>query len=450
MITKAVGSRIRGAETENEFNFTYEMLPGGGDNSGANNFISNYRIKGWELFQQLSLPTTKEEAWRRTDLRGLKPSSLRLANAEDYNNFELPPSDLLKPLKGKKQGGQAILSTGGYIDLSVDELITSQGVIFTDWQTAINKHSDILSYSLGQIVRQNESKFTALVAAFSANGVLVYVPEGVAVEAPFHSVFWSPGANLAHLSNVLIWLEDGASLTYVHESASNNEPKGQSLNASTISIHLGESARLTFIELQALGEHIWNFSHERAKVGRNARLDWVYGAMGSKLTKSFLDIDLIGEGASARISGCYFTGRKQHIDLDTQQNHLVANTSSDLLFKGAVTDQSHSIWQGMIFVAPEAQKTDGYQANQNITLSSSARADSIPGLEILADDVRCTHGATVGKIDPDQIFYLQSRGIPAVEASHLLVDGFFEPIIQRVPYEDVRKRFQNLVHKKMD
>jgi Fe-S cluster assembly protein SufD len=149
------------------------------------------------------------------------------------------------------------------------------------------------------------------------------------------------------------------------------------------------------------------------------------------------------------MSGFYFTDRNQHLDHDTQQNHFAPNTTSDLLFKGALMEQSRSVWQGMIYVAPDAQKTDGYQANRNLILSRQARADSIPGLEIMADDVRCTHGATVGKIDPDELFYLRSRGIQLPDAERLIVEGFFEPIMQRIPFEGVKNRLNQAINRKM-
>ncbi|MCZ7554017.1 MAG: SufD family Fe-S cluster assembly protein [Anaerolineales bacterium] len=182
---------------------------------------------------------------------------------------------------------------------------------------------------------------------------------------------------------------------------------------------------------------------------REAQLDWIFGAIGSHLTKNFSEIDLIGQGATGRMSGFYFTDGVQHLDHDTQQNHLAPNTTSDLLFKGALREKSRSVWQGMIYVAPGAQHADGYQANRNLILSREARADSIPGLEILADDVRCTHGATVGKIDADQVFYCRSRGIEYEEAERLIVEGFFEPIMQRIPFEGVRERFQDAIVEKM-
>ena len=149
------------------------------------------------------------------------------------------------------------------------------------------------------------------------------------------------------------------------------------------------------------------------------------------------------------MSGFYFADGDQHLDHDTQQNHLAPNGTSDLLFKGALLDRSRSVWQGMIYVAPGAQKTDGYQANRNLVLSPHARADSIPGLEILADDVRCTHGATVGRLDEEPIFYLMSRGLPRREAERLVVDGFFAPVLERVPFERVRERFARMIDMKM-
>jgi len=321
-------------------------------------------------------------------------------------------------------------------------------VIFTDLATAAKQHPEVLSKVLGQIVKTDEGKFAALAGALARNGVLLYVPKGVVVEQPLHSVLWGPGEGLAYFSHLLIWVEDGASVTYVHEAASPTE-EVQTMHAGIVEIHVGDAANLRFVELQSWGEHVWNFSHERAEIGRDGQLDWIFGALGSQLTKNFSEITLNGEGSTGRMSGFYFTDGKQHLDHDTQQNHMAPNTTSDLLFKGALEENSRSVWQGMIYVAPDAQKTDGYQANRNLVLSDKARADSIPGLEILADDVRCTHGATVGKVDDTEMFYLQSRGIPEKEARRLIVEGFFDPIMQRIPFEGVRERFQQAIVRKL-
>jgi len=301
---------------------------------------------------------------------------------------------------------------------------------------------------VGKVVRASDGKFAALTGALAQNGVVLYVPRGVTLEQPLHSLMWGAGTGLAFVDHVLVWLEDGASVTYVHESASPSE-SDQTLHTGIVELHVGAGANLRFVELQSWGENVWNITHERAEVGRDGNLDWIFGAIGSHLTKNFSELNLVGEGSTGRMSGFYFTDHDQHLDHDTQQNHLAPHTTSDLLFKGALMHQSRSVWQGMIYVAPGAQKTDGYQANRNLVLSRKARADSIPGLEILADDVRCTHGATVGKIDPDQVFYLRARGIPQREAERLIVEGFFDPIMQRIPFEGVRARFQKAIQDKM-
>jgi len=299
----------------------------------------------------------------------------------------------------------------------------------------------------GQIVRPEEGKFAALAGAFSMHGVVLYIPKGVTVEQPLNSLLWGPGSAMAYFSHILVWVDEGASVTYVHEAASPDKD-GPTVHAGIVEIKVGDEASLRFVELQSWGRQVWNFSHERIQVGRGGNLDWIFGAIGSRLTKNFSELDLAGEGATGCMSGFYFTDGDQHLDHDTQQNHLAPHTTSDLLFKGALKGHSRSVWQGMIYVAPAAQKTDGYQANRNLVLSPDARADSIPGLEILADDVRCSHGATVGKLEEEPLFYLKSRGIPDREAERLLVEGFFDPIMQRIPYEGVRTRFQQAIHEK--
>ncbi len=411
-------------------------------------FHRDYRQAAWRTFRQLPMPTTRDEPWRRTDIRRLNAGDFRLPGAGS-NGLSPVPQDLLAPLVGDTHGGQIVLEPGGRHIVELDARLKESGVVFTDLRTAAEENPELVQTMLGQAVAAEAGKFAALTTALAQNGLLLYVPPGVQVEEPLHSVMWGPGTGQAHFSHVLVWLDRGASLTYVHESASPTELEGQTLHGGIVEIKVGEGANLRFVELQSWGEHVWNFTHERARVARDGQLDWIYGGIGTHLTKSFIDLDLEGEGANARMSGFFFTDGVQHIDLDTQQNHHAPNTTSDLLYKGALEGRSRTVWQGMIYVAPGAQRTDGYQANRNLVLSGNARADSIPGLEILADDVRCTHGATVGKIDPEQFFYLRSRGIPENEATRLIVEGFFEPVMQRIPYEGVRERFRDAIIDKL-
>jgi Fe-S cluster assembly protein SufD len=439
---KVVVSRTRRAEAAaRDFAFTESDVRMEAD------AVASYRNLAWNAFKRHSLPDTTQEAWRRTDLHLLPTDKFKLA-WDGTDDLPAVRADLLKPLVADQHGGQIVLTPGG-AKIDLDEKLAQKGVIFTDLRTAEQKHPALLAKVIGKTVNVEEGKFSALAGALAQNGVLLYVPKNVIVDEPLHSVLWGPGANLAHVSHILVLVDEGASVTYVHEAASPDDMASNSMHAGIVEIQVMQNASMKFVELQSWGRHVWNFSHERARVERAGNLDWIFGAIGSRLTKNFSELDLAGEGAQGRMSGFYFTDGTQHLDHDTQQNHLAPHTTSDLLFKGALKGKSRSVWQGMIYVAPGAQKTDGYQANRNLVLSDGARADSIPGLEILADDVRCTHGATVGKLEQEPLFYLKSRGIPQAEAEKIVVEGFFDPIFQRIPFEGVRERFQEYIANKM-
>jgi Fe-S cluster assembly protein SufD len=426
-----------------EFTFSKEAIPVVTDAQ-----LKTYREQAWDAYQSLPFPTMRDEAWRRTDIRGLASGAFTLSDTGRI--VSEPPERLLVPVTGgDERAGQIVSGAGSHVrELSLD--LANQGVIFTDFGTAEKDHPELLNRLLGQVVSPTEDKFTALAAALAVDGVLLYVPKNIVIEHPLHSLYWGDGKNKAFLSHLVIWLEEGAQVTFVHESASPNDViDAQLLHDGIVEIYVGQNAKLHFVELQSWGDNVWSFTRERAKVMGNGHLEWIFGAMGTRLTKNFSDIDLVEPGAMGRMSGFYFAHGNQHLDHDTQQNHLSPNTTSDLLYKGALLDHSRSVWQGMIYVAPGALGTDGYQANRNLILSKGARADSIPGLEILADDVRCTHGATVGKLDEDLLFYLESRGIPRKDAEELIVMGFFAPIMERIPFEGVRDRFTDAVREKM-
>jgi len=453
MTTRTVISRgkIPKRSENRKFIFTRDMVPGLEGNGKTPEFLREYRARAWDEFQSQPLPTTQDEPWRRTDLRNLSVGSLYIPSKSGTTSRKKPglPKELLKPMSGHAYFGRALLDLDKPM-ITLDPDLSRKGVIFTDLRTAEKEYPDILKNILGKIIDPGDGKFAALAGALAQTGILLYVPPFIQIEKPLHSILWKPGVNLAHLSHILVWVDQGASLTYIHESASPTEISGQSLHAGLVEINVGPSANLRFVELQSWGQHVWNFTHEKVRLERDANLDWIFGSTGSLVSKIFSEIELSGEGAKGTMSGFYFTDGVQHMDHDTQQNHLAPNTTSDLIFKGALRGRSRSVWQGMIYVAPGAQKTDGYQANRNLILSPNARADSIPGLEILADDVRCTHAATVGKIDEDQLFYLRSRGIPPREAARLIVEGFFEPIMQRIPFEGIRARFREQIAQKMD
>ena len=413
----------------------------------SNVALREYRQKAWELYRSAPLPLETEEEWRRTSLKMVDFSSFKLINSTEYPDVEFPAS-LSEPVAGEKNGAQLLLSPVNS-HLTIERSLVEQGVVFGSLKELIKTQPEKIEKILHQI-NLDTAKFSLLAGALDFNGVLLYVPRNTVVEHPMQSVYWAPAEGFAHAIHIFVLLEEGASATYVHEAGSLSGGGKDALHAGLMEIRVGAGAHLNFVELQSWGENVINFTRENVQVDRNGSVDWIFGALGSKLTKNFSNLNLVGQGSTGKMSGFYFTDNKQHLDHDTQQNHLAANTTSDLLFKGALLDESRSVWQGMIYVAPEATKTDGYQANRNLVLSRHARADSIPGLEILTDDVRCTHGATVGKIDDEQIFYLESRGMPREQAERLIVEGFFDPIMQRIPFEGVKNRFQNAIKEKME
>jgi Fe-S cluster assembly protein SufD len=409
------------------------------------------RLAAWKTYQSVPMPTLQDEAWRRTDIRPFKWGEVVLPHQAAPAAGRRVPAALLKPLVGREQGGLLVTVGGRPAELALSPALKRQRVILADFRTAVRKHGDLLRKYLDKIVPITDGKFAALAEVLADSGLFVYVPKGVRLDLPLHSVEWLSGQ--AHFSRVVIVVDDDASATVVHEiaspRASADGAERQRLHASTVEVLAGRHARLTFVELQSLGEDVWHFTHERARVRQSAQVDWIFSAVGSHLTKNFSTIDLDGAHSVGKMSGFYFTDNIQHLDHDTQQNHNAPHTTSDLLFKGALRDKSRSVWQGMIYVAPGAQKTDGYQANRNLVLSRHARADSIPGLEILADDVRCTHGATVGQIEQEHVFYLMARGLPRAEAEKLVVDGFFDPVLQRIPFAGVRERLKRAIEQKM-
>ncbi len=432
-------TRARRDSATKNFSFTANSIPLDG--------LKDVHSKAWDVFSKFPMPITTDEAWRRTDLRLLPVSDFKIPTEGAFEDLPEVPAQLLLPLTSEKHGGQITLLPGGS-QVNLDPDLASKGIIFTDFRTAQREHPELLNKLIGTVVKPEDGKFAALASALAENGVLLYVPKNLKLETPLHSILWGPGVDMAYFSHLIVYIDNGASATYVHEAASPNE-SGHAMHAGVVELHVGEDANLRFVELQSWGRHVWNFSHERARVERGGNLDWIFGAVGSRLTKNFSDLDLVGQGAQGRMSGFYFTDGTQHLDHDTQQNHLAPQTTSDLLFKGALKGKSRSVWQGMIYVAPNAKKTDGYQANRNLVLDSQARADSIPGLEILADDVRCTHGATVGKLEKEPLFYLESRGLQKDFAERLMVEGFFDPIMQRIPFEGVRERFQQAIKDKL-
>jgi Fe-S cluster assembly protein SufD len=282
-----------------------------------------------------------------------------------------------------------------------------------------------------------DEKFAAHNAAIWQHGLLVVVPKEVVLEKPLYvrvtnstdggSLFW----------RLLVVAEEGARFTLVEEVVSAT-PDLRSYTNAAEEFFLQDGSKFEYVHVQNLSRETWHFASHHARVERDAELDWVAGGFGSKKGKVRIQNDLAGPGATSRVTGAYFTDGDQHLDYDTFQEHIAPNTESDFAFKGALREEARAVWRGMIRVEPDAQKTNAYQENRNLLLSPEAHADSIPGLEIMANDVRCTHGATLGRINREELFYLMARGLSRAEAERLIVRGFFQDILDRIDLEPVR------------
>jgi Fe-S cluster assembly protein SufD len=290
---------------------------------------------------------------------------------------------------------------------------------------------------LGELVGSDE-KFAAHNAAMWEHGLLVHVPKGFVLEQPLYvrivnaveggSLFW----------RLLIVAEPESRFTVIEEYASTSPGLSAYVNAA-VEIFVDQAAKVEYVSVQNVSRETWHFGTHHARVERDAELDWVAGGFGSKKGKVRIQNDLAGRGATSRVTGAYFTDGTQHLDYDTFQEHIAPDTTSDFAFKGALRDDSRAVWRGMIRVEEDAQKTNAYQENRNLLLSKTAHADSIPGLEILANDVRCTHGATLGQVDREQLFYLMARGLTRQEAERMIVRGFFQDVLDRIELEPVRE-----------
>lgn len=413
-------------------------------------WLLDMRLAAWAHYESLPMPSHKDEEWRRTDYSSIDWAVAGEMAQPNGAGFDAIPAEYHTPLVGDTQGALLAFVDGQVAHYELSESARASGVIFTDLATAVREHPDLVQkYLMTQAVKPTDGKFAALHAAAWTFGVFLYVPRGKAVELPLHSIIYNtqPGMSLGH---VLVVVEDGAQVTYLNEFLSDLSVTDHAAFVGVTELLVGERANLKYVGLQDFGRNVYDFRHERARVGRDGQLDWIIGTTGSRLTKDFTEIELDGQGSWGRMSGFYFADSDQIIDHDTQQNHNAPHTTSDLLFKGALKGHSRSIWQGMIRVLPNAQQTDGFQANRNLLLSEDARADSIPGLEILANDVRCTHAATVGKLEDEPVFYLMSRGMTREDAERLLVVGFFDPIMERIPFVGVRERMAAHIEAKLN
>jgi Fe-S cluster assembly protein SufD len=375
------------------------------------------RTDALERYRALPLPDTTEEHWRFTDLKGFDPDSF--GHVQGLSPDTAPEAMLELDVAGLA----TITETGVEIERA------PEGITF---ERLTEEHERLYS-----LVGWDE-KFAAHNAALWQHGLLVVVPKGVELAKPLYVRVTSSGDGGSLFWRLLVVAEEGARFTLIEEAASTT-PDLRSYSNTAQEFFLEQASKFEFVSIQNLSRESWHFGSHHARVGRDAELDWVAGGFGSKKGKVRIQNDLAGEGATSRVTGAYFADSEQHLDYDTFQEHIAPHTTSDFAFKGALRDRATAVWRGMIRVERDAQKTNAYQENRNLMLSPTTHAVPIPGLEILANDVRCTHGATVSRVDRDELFYAMARGLSRGEAERLIVRGFFQDILDRIELEPVRE-----------
>jgi Fe-S cluster assembly protein SufD len=374
---------------------------------GEPRWLRDVRRKALETYDRLPAPSKTDEEWRRTDVSRFDPARYQKLEHLDGQKLILPEA-------------------------------LPEGVILKPLREAAEEHPDLVEPHLFTLVHANRDRFAALHAAFFTGGTFLYVPDGVVVDKPIIGQHFSHEADTSVLPHTLIVAGRGAKFDYLDEYIAERDDES-GYRSGSAEIILGEGATVGYVAVQKWGRNVWHFADQRAELGKDATLRLFNVTLGGKFSKTRVEASLAGEGANAELKAMYFASGEQFFDFHTLQDHRVGNTRSDLLFKGALSGVARTVYAGLIRIEKHAARSDAYQANRNLVLSDKAKATSIPMLEIDNNDVRCTHGATVGPVDPEHLFYLRSRGIPEKTAKRMLIQGFFGDVLDRIPFEHARK-----------
>lgn len=407
-------------------------------------WLTALRRTAFEHFDSQSMFDLDPEEYKRIDLRVFRPDQFHLAAAETSSvEFET-----LMQTRGDFAGSVSHVD-GRCVSAELSQEYADKGVLFGNLSQLVQEHSDLLKeHLLSKAVQTETDKFSAWHAAFWTSGTLLYVPRNVELDVPLYSLIALATEKAADFGHTLVILEDGASATLLEETTS-ADGEAAGLHVGAVELIVGRGAQLRYVQLQNWNTKTFHFAHQAGRVDADASLQWTVGGLGSKLSHIHQDVHLDGRGAFAQVNGVTFTTERQLLSYYTQQTHHQPDTRSDLLYKEVVRDKSRAVWRGMIKVDAPAQLTDGYQRNDALILSRDARVDAIPGLEIEADDVRCTHGATAGRVDEEQVLYCMSRGMNRYEAMHMIVEGFFQQVVDRIPVELVRETLSQAVERKL-
>lgn len=407
-------------------------------------WVTELRRSSFEAYRESLVSELDPEEWKRVDIRAFRAEKFSIPAASQS-------TQAMETLLSDRAEFAGVVShvDGTCTRTTLSDKWAQKGVLFGNLSDLIQTHGDVLRpHLMTRGVKPETDRFSAWHGAFWTGGTVLYVPRNVEVNEPLYSLIGLAAEAAADFTHTLIILEEGASATLLEETTSASLT-ATGLHVGAVELLLARQSKLRYVQLQNWNDKVWHFAHQVGRVDGDASLQWTVGGLGAKLAHIHQDVFLDGRGAEAEVNGVTFATDKQLISYYTQQTHNAPNTRSDLLYKDVVRDKARCIWRGMIKVAKDAQKTDGYQRNDGLIMSDTCRVDAIPGLEIEADDVRCTHGATCGRVDEEQLFYGMCRGLTRSEAMHMIVQGFFQRVFDRIPVEIVRETLGQAVERKL-
>ncbi len=393
----------------------------------APDFVQRLRKQAYQEFDVLPIPSQSTEEWRYTDLSGFdlsfEPHVPGHGHGVPAQQGELAATML-------QHNSSVVMTTSG-------QDVQAKGVIFCDLDVAAAEHPELVEPHLHRLVPTARTKFTALHGAFRTGGTFLHVPADTQVELPLQTVTFLDADGAAVFPHTLVVVERGAEVTFIDRYSSPD--LGRAFSDAIAEIVVGDGAHVRYVSIQEWGSGVTHLGVQRATVGRDAEFRSLAIGFGASLARAEAETVLQEPGGFSEMLGIFFADEDQHFDHRSTQDHVAPQCSSNLLYKGALRDRSRAVFSGWVFVRPDAQKTDAMQTSRNIVLSELAKAHAIPNLEIEANDVRCGHAASVGPVDEDTVFYLQSRGIPRDEAERLIVTGFFQEVLDRVQLDEVRR-----------
>jgi len=411
-------------------------------------WLAERRTAGLEQFKSLPMPTARDEKWRFASVGRL--------SIDDYNPSDAPDDATLRTLDSRSDLVSERAGRSVYVDdalaafQGVSEELAAQGVVYLPIAEAVEKHPALMEkYFLQESTELGSKKFFGLHAASIRAGAILYVPKGVTIEAPFVNYYWTSGARSAVFPHTLIVAEDNAYVSVVDIFFSET-PDNEALSIAVANIHAGAGANVFRKVVQDWNEKTVSFQLDTTVAERDAQVKNVAVNIGAQRARYEAQTRIEGPGANVKMYSLTVAEETQEFDQRTYQIHNAPNAVSDLLYKNALLDNSRTIFSGLIKVAEGAQQTDAYQTNRNLLLDPTAEANALPGLEILANDVKCSHGATTGNVDEAELFYMMSRGIPKRAAMQLMVFGFFEEVIEKVASDELADNLRTLIHQKFD